>query len=51
MRLRDGESNLLAGLLRDDERKSLTGLPGGIHVPVIKQLFSANDEQIRRPTS
>ncbi len=46
MRLRDGESNLLAGLLRDDERKSLTGFPGGIHVPVIKQLFSANDEQI-----
>ncbi len=46
MRLRDGESNLLAGLLRDDERKSLTGFPGGIHVPLIKQLFSANDEQI-----
>jgi general secretion pathway protein D len=46
MRLRDGESNLLAGLLRDDERKSLTGFPGGIHVPVIKQLFSGNDEQI-----
>jgi len=46
MRLRDGESNLLAGLLRDDERKSLTGFPGGIHVPIIKQLFSGNDEQI-----
>jgi general secretion pathway protein D len=46
MRLRDGESNLLAGLLRDDERKSLTGFPGGIHVPVVKQLFSANDNQI-----
>ncbi len=46
MRLRDGESNLLAGLLRDDERKSLTGFPGGIHVPIIKQLFSANDTQI-----
>jgi general secretion pathway protein D len=46
MRLRDGESNLLAGLLRDDERKSLTGFPGGIHVPVIKQLFSANESQI-----
>jgi general secretion pathway protein D len=46
MRLRDGESNLLAGLLRDDERKSLTGFPGGIHVPVIKQLFSGNDEQV-----
>jgi general secretion pathway protein D len=46
MRLRDGESNMLAGLLRDDERKSLNGFPGGIHVPVIKQLFSANESQI-----
>ncbi len=46
MRLRDGESNLLAGLLRDDERKSLTGFPGGIHVPLIKDLFSANESQI-----
>ena len=46
MRLRDGESNLLAGLLRDDERKSLVGFPGGIHVPIIKDLFSANDSQI-----
>lgn len=46
MRLRDGESNLLAGLLRDDERKSLQGFPGGIHVPVIKDLFSANESQV-----
>ena len=27
LRMRDGESNLLAGLLREDERKSLTGFP------------------------
>ena len=46
MRLRDGESNLLAGLLRDDERKSLTGFPGAIHVPILKQLFSSNDNTV-----
>ena len=34
LRLREGESNLLAGLLRDDQRKILTGFPGVIHVPV-----------------
>ncbi len=28
LRLRDGESNLLAGLLREDERRSLNGFPG-----------------------
>jgi general secretion pathway protein D len=46
LRLRDGESNLLAGLLREDERKSLSGFPGAIHVPILQQLFSQNDEAI-----
>ena len=46
LRLRDGESNLLAGLLREDERKALSGFPGAIHVPVLKQLFSSNDQTI-----
>jgi general secretion pathway protein D len=48
LRLRDGESNLLAGLLREDERKSLSGFPGAIHVPILKQLFSANDNSINQ---
>ena len=48
LRLRDGEANLLAGLLREDERKSLSGFPGAIHVPVLKQLFSNNDETIQQ---
>src|SRR5215468_5600988 len=46
LRLRDGESNLLAGLLREDERKALVGFPGAIHVPILQQLFSQNDEAI-----
>jgi general secretion pathway protein D len=46
LRLRDGESNLLAGLLKEDERKSLKGFPGVTRLPVLKQLFSANDNQV-----
>ena len=46
LRLRDGESNLLAGLLREDERKSLNGFPGAVRVPILKQLFSNNDETV-----
>jgi type II secretory pathway component GspD/PulD (secretin) len=46
MRLRDGESNLLAGLLRDEDRKALNGFPGAIHVPILKDLFSNNDSTI-----
>jgi general secretion pathway protein D len=46
LRLRDGESNLLAGLLQEDERRSLRGFPVILHLPIIKQLFSANDNTI-----
>ena len=48
LRLRDGESNLLAGLLREDERKSLRGFPGVMRLPIVRQLFSANDTSIRQ---
>jgi hypothetical protein len=48
LRMRDGESNLLAGLLREDERKSLTGFPGVMRLPIVKQLFSNNDQLIRQ---
>ena len=48
LRLRDGESNLLAGLLREDERRSLRGFPGILRLPIVKQLFSDNDQNIRQ---
>ena len=48
LRLRDGESNLLAGLLREDERRSLTGFPGVLRLPIVRQLFSANDNNIKQ---
>jgi general secretion pathway protein D len=39
IRLRDGETNMLAGLIRDDERHSLDGIPGLSDVPVVGHLF------------
>ena len=48
LRLRDGESNLLAGLLREDERRSLRGFPGILRVPLLQQLFADNDSNIRQ---
>lgn len=44
IRLRDGESTLLAGLLREDERRTVRGFPGLMHLPVFRQLFSSNDQ-------
>lgn len=48
LRLRDGEPNLLAGLLREDERRSLTGFPGILRLPVLQQLFGSTDSNIRQ---
>jgi general secretion pathway protein D len=47
MRLREGESNLLAGLLREDERRTLTGFPGLLRVPILKDLFGKSSDEIR----
>jgi general secretion pathway protein D len=46
LRLREGESSLLAGLLREDQRRMLSGVPGLLRIPGIKQLFSSNDNNV-----
>ena len=51
MRLREGESNLLAGLLREDERRTLRGFPGLLRVPILKDLLGSSDDRSVRPTS
>ncbi|MBA3270659.1 MAG: hypothetical protein H0T71_09105, partial [Acidobacteria bacterium] len=48
LRLRDGEPNLLAGLLREDERRLLQGFPGIMRLPVLQQLFGNTNASIRQ---
>jgi type II secretory pathway component GspD/PulD (secretin) len=48
LRLREGEATLLAGLLQESQRKMLTGLPWVLNLPVIRQLFSSNDNNIQQ---
>ena len=45
IRLRDGETNLLAGLIRDDERQVLSGIPGLSDLPIVGRLFAHNHKQ------
>lgn len=45
IRLHDGETNILAGLISDSERSSLSGLPGLASIPVIGRLFSKNHDE------
>jgi general secretion pathway protein D len=40
IRLRDGETNMLAGLIRDDERRVMDGIPGLSDVPVLGRIFT-----------
>jgi general secretion pathway protein D len=39
VRLREGEANLLGGMLEDSQTKSLTGIPGLGQIPILKYLF------------
>ncbi|MGH9159124.1 MAG: secretin N-terminal domain-containing protein [Vicinamibacteraceae bacterium] len=45
IRLRDGETNMLAGLIRDDERTALRGIVGLSDLPIIGRVFAANEKE------
>ena len=39
IRLRDGEANLLGGIMEDQQTKQLSGIPGLAQIPILKYLF------------
>ena len=39
VRLREGEANLMGGMLEDLQSKSLTGIPGLAQIPILKYFF------------
>lgn len=48
IRLRDGETNLLAGLLKDEERLSARGIIGLKSIPVLGGLFSSTEKTVQQ---
>jgi general secretion pathway protein D len=42
LRLKDGETQILAGLINDEDRKTASKLPGLGQIPVLGRLFSSN---------
>ena len=42
LRLKDGETNLLAGLIRDDDRRLMEGIPGLSDLPLVGRMFAHN---------
>jgi general secretion pathway protein D len=45
IRLKDGQTNMLAGLIRDEERTVLDGVPGLSDIPLIGRLFAKNHRE------
>lgn len=48
IRLKDGETNFLAGLIRTDETQGESGLPGLSDIPIIGRLFGKTTSNIKR---
>ncbi|WP_024303661.1 tetratricopeptide repeat protein [Pseudogulbenkiania sp. MAI-1] len=44
LRLRDGETQVLAGLIQDEDRSSITKIPGLGDLPLLGRLFSSNND-------
>ena len=44
LRLKDGETQLLAGLINDEDRTSINGWPGLADLPLIGRLFSSHKD-------
>ncbi len=47
IRLKEGEVNLLGGMLEDQQTKSLSGIPGLSQIPILKYLFSQTNTEHR----
>ncbi len=48
IRLRDGETNFLAGLIRSEESQSESGIPGLSDIPILGRLFKRTSNDNRR---
>ena len=48
IRLKDGETNLLAGLINETESHSLAGVPGLSDIPFLNRLFGKNSDRSQK---
>jgi general secretion pathway protein D len=46
IRLKEGETNIIAGLIRDDERRSLKGIPAFSDIPILGRLFGSDSKTV-----
>ncbi|HUO25147.1 MAG TPA: cohesin domain-containing protein [Candidatus Aquilonibacter sp.] len=44
IRLKDGEANLIGGIMEDQQTKSLSGIPGLAQIPILRYLFGQTSQ-------
>ena len=44
VRLRDGETNIIGGLISYEDRHAVAGLPGVVDIPILNKIFARNQE-------
>ena len=45
VRLRDGETNIIGGLISQEDRNAISGLPGISDTPILNKIFSINRQE------
>ncbi|MEE9264122.1 MAG: hypothetical protein V3V11_06675, partial [Vicinamibacteria bacterium] len=45
VRLRDGETNIIGGLISQEDRQAISGLPGIIDTPILNKIFASNRQE------
>ncbi|MFQ5719741.1 MAG: secretin N-terminal domain-containing protein [Acidobacteriota bacterium] len=48
IRLKEGETQILAGLIQENERKSLRTIPGFDKIPILRRIFGTHETQVDR---
>jgi general secretion pathway protein D len=48
LRLKDGETQVLAGLINDEDRRAATQVPGMANLPLIGRLFKNNSDTVNK---
>jgi len=48
LRLKDGETQVLAGLINDEDRRNANRVPGLSNLPGLGRLFSSNDDTVNK---
>src|SRR5271166_2551699 len=47
IRMREGEANIMGGILESDQTKSIAGIPGLAQIPGLRWLFSSEQKEVK----